>query len=357
MTRGLVASVVAALGLVAGGCQREAPVAQATRAVIVPVTPTSARGFVDALALSPDGTLAAIGERRGAIQIWSTAPEVAPVALGDYRQSIVDLAFAPSGRLLASLGRHEESALRLWEPDARGGWREAATLPVERCLALRFDGSGGRLAVLGERDVRVLDAAPLRESRRIANVHPEPLTAVDLSADGKRVVVARHDGDVTVWDVATGAPVRSLSLGRSRRPGPLPPGLGPPEVWAVVVALSPDGARAAVVTIEGTVYVWDVASGTMLFDHADPEAGGPPAGSLRFLRDGSLLAPTGDRFGMRRIDVGRKASAVIAGAHRAFATVAITADAAAFATLSSTLAAKGLLYDVEIWRLPPPLRP
>src|SRR5262245_495948 len=114
MTRALVASVIAALGLVGGGCERDAPVAPATRAVIVPVTPTSARGFIDALALSPDGTLAAIGERTGAIQIWSTAPEVMPVALGDYRQSVVDLAFAPGGRLLASLGRHRESLLRLW---------------------------------------------------------------------------------------------------------------------------------------------------------------------------------------------------------------------------------------------------
>ena len=29
----------------------------------------------------------------------------------------------------------------------------------------------------------------------------------------------------------------------------------------MVVALSPDGSRAAAVTIEGTVYVWDVATG------------------------------------------------------------------------------------------------
>ena len=355
MTRVLGAALAAAIGLAAAACGRaEPPAAKATHAVTMPVAPTSARSFVDALALSPDGTLAAIGERGGAIQVWSTAPDVAPVALGDYRQAIVDLAWAPNGQRLASLGRGKESALRLWQPEPGGrAWRESATLPVERPLALRFDAAGARLAVLGEREVRLLDVVPLRQTLRLASPHPKPLIAFDLSADGKRVVAAREDGDVTVWDAATGAPARSFSVARSRRPGPLPPGLPPAEAWAVVVALSGDGARAAVVTIEGTVYVWDVATGAELFDHADPEAGAPPPGSLRFLRDGTLLAPTGDRFGMRRIDVGRKTSAVVAGAHRAHHTVSITPDATAFATLASTATGKGLLYDVEVWRLPP----
>src|SRR5207245_764642 len=80
------------------------------------------------------------------------------------------------------------------------------------------------------------------------------------------------------------------SVSRSRRPGPRPPpGVPPPEVWAVVVALSPDGSRAAAVTIEGTVYVWDVATGAELLVDAHAEASGPPAGSLRVARDGRLL--------------------------------------------------------------------
>jgi len=44
----------------------------------------------------------------------------------------------------------------------------------------------------------------------------------------------------------------------------LPRGVEPPEVWAVVVALSPDGSHAAAVTMEGTVFVWDLATGAEL---------------------------------------------------------------------------------------------
>ena len=123
----------------------------------------------------------------------------------------------------------------------------------------------------------------------------------------------------------------------------------PPEVWAVVVALSRDGSRAAAVTIEGTVYVWDVGTGRQLFDHADAEAGGPPPGSLRFGRDGALLASTGDRYGMRRIDVSSKTSRPCP-APRAFGTLAISQDATAFAALTPS-ASGGLRYAVEIWRI------
>ena len=343
-------------GIAAGGCDRDrhSVSARATRLATVPVA-TSPRGYIDSLALSPDGSLAATGERGGQIRIWSTSGDGSPASLGDHRQAVADLAFAPDGRLLASLARYGESALRLWEPDERAGggaWAEVAALALGRCLALRFDGTGARLAVLCEAEVLVLDVASRRETLRLANPHRQVLTAFDLSADGRRLVSAGHDGEVTVWDTVTAAAVRTFSVARSRRPGPLPRGLEPPEVWAVVVALSGDGSRVAAVTIEGTVYVWEVATGKVLFDHADGEAGGPPPGSLGFGADGSLLAPTGDRYGMRRIDVARRSSAVVAAGHKAYHTVAMSADAMAFAVLTSTVGGRALAYDIEVWRLP-----
>jgi WD40 repeat protein len=345
-----------AVGVMAAiGCSRDAPPAPplATRITTLD-TVNSAHGLVDALALAPDAGLAATGERGGQIRVWATEGEPTPLPLGDYRQAVVDLAFSPNGRLLASLGRHRESALRLWRFDDRGGpgaWAEAAALPVGRCLALRFDGSGARLAVLCEGEVLVVDVASVQEVLRVPNPHQEVLTAFDLSADGRHLVTAGHDGEVTVRDAATAAPVRSFSVRQSRRPGPLPRGVEPSEVWAVVVALSADGSRAAAVTIEGTVYVWDVATGKTLFDHADGEAGGPPPGSLRFGRDGTLLASTGDRYGMRRIDVSGQASRVVVSAPKAYQTVAITDDATAFAAVTSAASEGRLSYAVEVWRI------
>jgi WD40 repeat protein len=349
--------VLAVAVLVTVGCGRDAPPSPlATRiATLDPVN--FGRSFVDALALAPDAGLAATGERGGQIRVWTatTAGEPTAASLGDYRQAIVDLAFSPDGSLLATLGRHSEGALRLWRLIVQAGsseWVEAAALPVGPCLGLRFDGTGTRVGVLCEREILVVDVASLQAVSRMANPHREVLTAFDLSADGRRLVTAGHDGEVTVRDVATEAPVRSFNVSRSRRPYPPPRGMEPPEVWAVVVAISGDGSRAAAVTIEGTVYVWDVGTGKQVFEHADAEAGGPPLGSLRFGRDGVLLAPTGDRYGMRRIDVSRKTSRVLVSAPNAFGTVAITDDATAFAAITSSAIGGRVRYAVEIWRIP-----
>jgi WD40 repeat protein len=342
-----------AVGVIAVvGCSRDAlpELPLATRIATLDAV-NSPRGFVDSLALAPDAGFAATGERGGQIRVWATAGEPTPLSLGDYRQAIIDLVFSPDGRLLATLGRHRESALRLWRFNGSSEWAEVASLPVGRCLALRFDGTGTRLGVLCESEVLIVDVAARQEVSRVANPHREVLTAFDLSADGQRLVTAGHDGEVTVRDVVTGTPVRSFNVRRSRRPGPLPRGLEPPEVWAVVVALSGDGSRAAAVTIEGTVYVWDVGTGKQLFDHADGEAGGPPTGSLRFGRDGALLTTTGDRYGMRRIDVSAKASRILVSGPNAFGIVAITDDATAFAAVTSSANEGRLSYAVEIWRI------
>jgi WD40 repeat protein len=347
-------------GMIAVGCGRDVPSGSPLATRIATLDPVnSARGLVDSLALAPDAGLVATGERGGQIRVWATAGEPASVSLGSYRQAVVDLAFSPDGRLLASIGRHRESALRLWRPDDRAGpgaWTEAASLPIDRCLALRFDGSGSRLGILCESEVLIVDVGSVQEVLRVPNSHREALTAFDLSADGGRLMTAGHDGEVTVRDAATAAPVRSFSVKRSRRPDPLPRGLEPPEVWAVVVALSSDGSRAAAVTIEGTVYLWDVATGKQLFDHADREAGGPPPGSLRFGRDGGLLAPMGDRYGMRRIDASGKASRPLTAGPKAYQTVAITDDATAFAVVTPSASEGSLSYAVEVWRIDAAMR-
>jgi hypothetical protein len=163
----------------------------------------------------------------------------------------------PDARVLASLGRAKEGALRLWRrPDTAALWTEAAALPMGRRLALCFDGTGARLGVLCETEV-----------------------------------TAGHDGGVTISDAATGAPMRSLSVARLRRPYAQPRGVGAPDVFAVVGTLSPDGSRAAAVTIEGTVYAWKGRRDSQGVVRPRKQARGrPPPGSLRFAVDGGRLA-------------------------------------------------------------------
>jgi WD40 repeat protein len=353
--------LILALGIIAtAACTGGAPPPPAAMKIASFDTVNSPRSYVDAVALAPDVTLVATGERAGEVRIWPTAGDPTPVSLASRKEAIAALAFSPDAGLLASIGRAKEGALRLWRrpdmrrPDAGAEWTEVASLPMGRCLALRFDGVGSRLGVLCETEVIIVDVAAVQEILRVPNQHREVMTAFDLSADGRRLMTAGHDGGVTVADAVTAVPVRRFSVARTRRPYAKLPGIDPPEVFAVVVALSPDGSRAAAVTIEGTVYVWDVATGRELFDHADKEAGGPPPGSLRFAADGGLLATAGDRYGMRHIDVRRKRSNDLTAGPKAYAAVAITDSGSAFAAATSATIGSRLTYAVEVWRIDAP---
>lgn len=348
------ASVGLGIALLVSGC-REAPPARPLAARVSEIAEVNTAGaFVDTIALTRDGGRVAIGQRNGAIRVWSLAEGTGPATFGPTRprQGIVDLAFAPSGELLVSLGRSGDAALRFWRPDG-STWVEVASLPMGRCLALRFDGAGNRLAVMCEREIVIVDLTTRVVSGRMTSSHSEVMTAFDLSANATRLVTAGHEGGVTVWDPVAATPIHQFSVGRSRRPGPLPLGMPPPEVWAVVVALAPDGSRAAAITIEGTVYAWDTATGAELLSDAHPEASGPPTGSLRFTEDGRLLAPTGDRHGMRLFDLTRKGARLAAASAKAYGTVAITDDATGFAAITSAVERGNIVYDVEVWRMHP----
>jgi hypothetical protein len=116
------------------------------------------------------------------------------------------------------------------------------------------------------------------------------------------------------------------------------------------IALARDARRVATGERNGSILT---TGGELLVDsHA--EAGGPPAGSLRFSGNGRLLAPTGDRYGMRLFDLSRKTSRIVASGSKPYHALAITDDAIGFAAITSTLASGRLIYRVEIWRIEPP---
>ena len=82
---------------------------------------------------------------------------------------------------------------------------------------------------------------------RILTGHDGGVSAVAVSADGRRAVSGGFDGAVRVWDLEAGTAVHALT-GHDGR------------VWAV--AVSADGRRAVSGGFDGTVRVWDLEAGT-----------------------------------------------------------------------------------------------
>lgn len=73
--------------------------------------------------------------------------------------------------------------------------------------------------------------------------HPKQVNAVALTPDGRRLLTASHDGTIRVWDAATGTGITSFDW----KIGPV-----------TAVAFAPDGLTCAAAGLNGKIVVWDV---------------------------------------------------------------------------------------------------
>src|SRR5262249_9149163 len=98
------------------------------------------------------------------------------------------------------------------------------------------------------------------------------VTAVAFAPDGKALVAGATDGTVRLWDVATGKEVRQL---RGH------------EGAVFAVAFAPGGKAVGSGGQDGTVRLWDAARGKELCRR---QAGGDRVYGIAFAPDGTALA-------------------------------------------------------------------
>ncbi len=157
---------------------------------------------VFALAWSPTGDRVASAGAGPAILIHDARGR-GPLRLTGHQGNVWGLAWSPDGRTLASASF--DKTVRLWDPG--GGARAHRVLAKldARAYGLAFTPDGAELVVASaDGRAHLIDVAT--GERRALTGHRAEVNQVRVSADGKWIASASDDGTVRVWDRASGWP-------------------------------------------------------------------------------------------------------------------------------------------------------
>ncbi len=309
-----------------------------------PAPRTTLRGAVAEvrfLAFSPDGkVLASASEsetlpQTGEVRLWDLASGKGTVLLERPGRTDWLIAFSRDGRL--ATGGPE--GITLWDVSTR---KEKQTFKGHKPSCLAFSPDGKVLAVGGMKtgllaedvflrtdQVKLLDVESGKSKADLEEGRLGGVGAVAFSPDGGTLASAVLSlGPVVVlWDVAAGKPKVTL---RGRK-------------VITCLAFRPDGKMLATGDEEGTIRLWDVATGKVagiLHGHTDW------VGAVQFTPDGRTLA-SGSTDGTVRlwdVEMGEK-KAILRGHEGKVAAVAVSPD-------GRVLASAGADKIIRLWDLP-----
>jgi WD40 repeat protein len=167
----------------------------------------------NALDLSPDGSLLALGGEDWGIRILSTSSGKTLGVLRGHEKPIWGVAFSFDGRLLASVDRF--GTAKIWDvektlgltthppspPDPRAGKK----LPP---IVFQTQAAGGRVLGRADGSIELWDAGTLRSV--IRGDPGSTLRAVALDSRRARLATAGSDSRLTIWDTTTGSRQQSI---------------------------------------------------------------------------------------------------------------------------------------------------
>ncbi|MEP6754689.1 MAG: WD40 repeat domain-containing protein [Chthonomonadales bacterium] len=202
-----------------------------------------------AISWSPDGKRIAASCYDHDVYLWNTGNDVTsdskPTVLKDHTDAVYGVAFAPDSRHLASVGA--DRTLKVWDTVTR---KRLYTLTEStgELFSVAFRPDGLQMAAVGgDKTVRVWKVTPAgARLAKSAFAHQASILKVVYSHDGVSLLTSSEDLSVKRWN--------STSLEEEK--------VYPKQLdWPYGLAISDNGKLIACATQNGSVDVYDIASG------------------------------------------------------------------------------------------------
>jgi WD40 repeat protein len=219
---------------------------------VISTTKPAITGSPGISSFSPDGALAAFGQKNGSIEVleWNN-PAAEPSSVKAPR-GLASMAFSPDGKTLATAhcssprsgGLCDKQEIHQWDAASGQETGEAIDSGAGSPTALAYHPDGNVLAVASDNRVVFWNL----ETRQPVGLPLEGVTArltsLAFSPDGRLLAAGNADGTITIWDAASGQPIGSPLSGAGGQP--------------LSLAFTPDSLTLYSGSEQGAIYRWDL---------------------------------------------------------------------------------------------------